>query len=154
VLNRNYFTYNASFNGTSGIGEGTLAQRPSTCTTGVAYWATDQGNWNTTTPGPDGQLYKCMSTNNWQLFYTPLQYPHPLISGATNPPPPPPGPTPPPPPTPVLGDINLDHIVNSIDYSIMNSDWFSSNPRSDLNHDGIVNAIDYSLLNANWFRTW
>jgi hypothetical protein len=55
---------------------------------------------------------------------------------------------------PILGDINQDHIVNSIDYSILNSDWFTSNSRSDLNHDGLVNAIDYSLLNANWFRTW
>ncbi|MBX4205491.1 MAG: hypothetical protein KW788_04930, partial [Candidatus Doudnabacteria bacterium] len=56
--------------------------------------------------------------------------------------------------TPLVGDINLDHIVNSIDYSILNSDWFTSNARSDLNHDGIVNAIDYSMLNANWFKTW
>lgn len=56
--------------------------------------------------------------------------------------------------TPIVGDINLDHIVNSIDYSILNSDWFTSNSRSDLNHDGLVNAIDYSLLNANWFKTW
>src|SRR5262249_1410402 len=32
------------FNGTSGVGFGTLANRPSTCTPGVGYWATDQGN--------------------------------------------------------------------------------------------------------------
>jgi len=62
--------------------------------------------------------------------------------------------TPPPPPTPVVGDINSDHIVNAIDYSILNSDWFTTNARSDLNTDGIVNAIDFSILNANWGRTW
>ncbi|OGE75813.1 MAG: hypothetical protein A2895_01150 [Candidatus Doudnabacteria bacterium RIFCSPLOWO2_01_FULL_42_60] len=56
--------------------------------------------------------------------------------------------------TPILGDINLDRIVNSVDYSILNSDWFTSAARSDLNSDGLVNAIDYSILNANWFRTW
>jgi hypothetical protein len=57
-------------------------------------------------------------------------------------------------PTPIVGDINLDHIVNSIDYSILNSHWFTNDASSDLNHDGLVNAIDYSILNANWFKTW
>lgn len=56
--------------------------------------------------------------------------------------------------TPVVGDINNDHIVNSIDYSILNSHWFTNDANSDLNHDGLVNAIDYSILNANWFKTW
>jgi hypothetical protein len=69
------------------------------------------------------------------------------ISGGSNPPPPPGG-------TPVPGDINLDHIVNSIDYSLLNSDWFTSATRSDLNTDGIVNSLDYSILNSNWFKTW
>jgi hypothetical protein len=57
-------------------------------------------------------------------------------------------------PTPLLGDLNLDHIVNSIDYSIMNSQWFTSNSQSDLNKDGIVNSLDYSIMNSNWFKTW
>jgi hypothetical protein len=57
-------------------------------------------------------------------------------------------------PTPIVGDINLDHIVNSIDYSILNSRWFTNDAAADLNDDGIVNAIDFSLLNANWFKTW
>jgi hypothetical protein len=55
---------------------------------------------------------------------------------------------------PITGDINQDHIVNSIDYSILNSKWFTTDATSDLNHDGIVNAIDFSMLNANWFKTW
>lgn len=64
------------------------------------------------------------------------------------------GVSPPPSITPVLGDINLDHIVNAIDYSILNSKWFTTDTNSDLNKDGIVNAIDYSMLNANWFKIW
>ena len=75
---------------TGGVGSGTLAARPSTCTTGVAYWATDQGSWNTSGSGPQGELFKCTATNTWTLFYTPLTYPHPLVSGTTAPPPPPP----------------------------------------------------------------
>ena len=74
------------FNGTSGIGQGTLANRPATCTTGVGYWATDQGSWNSSTSNPrgvnaggaDGVLYRCTATNTWSAYYTPYSYPHPL----------------------------------------------------------------------------
>jgi hypothetical protein len=78
--NRDYYDYTASFDGTSGVGVGTLADRPSICIPGVAYWATDQGNWNQN--GDDGVLYKCTSTNNWELYYTPYTYPHPLRGGS------------------------------------------------------------------------
>jgi hypothetical protein len=74
------------FDGTSGTGWGTLANRPTTCTAGVGYFATDQGSWNTSTSNPygvqqngaDGVLYKCTATNTWTLYYTPHTYPHPL----------------------------------------------------------------------------
>src|ERR1700728_713967 len=70
------------FNGTSGVGFGTLANRPTTCTVGVGYFATDQGNWNQSSNGfGQGQLSTCVSTNTWAIHYTPYTYPHPLISG-------------------------------------------------------------------------
>jgi len=90
------------FNGTTGIGYGTLANRPLTCTTtsetadaghgGVMYWATDQGNWNASTSNPrgvqqngaNGVLYMCTATNTWSVYYTPYTYPHPLQAGSTN----------------------------------------------------------------------
>jgi hypothetical protein len=89
VANSDYYVWcNAAstsgcttFNGTVGVGSGTLAARPATCTTGVAYWATDQGNWNTSGSGGQGELFKCTSTNTWTLSYTPYTYPHPLVAG-------------------------------------------------------------------------
>jgi len=78
------------FNGTTGMGFGSLANRPTTCTTstetayaqgaaGVGYFATDTNT-----------LYTCSATNTWTAYYTPYTYPHPLVSG--DPPPPPPAP--------------------------------------------------------------
>jgi hypothetical protein len=97
VANRDYYlsvggvqtSPTSPFNGTSGTGWGTLANRPTTCTAGVAYWATDQGTWNTSTSNPygeqqngaDGVLYKATATDTWTLYYTPLTYPHPLAGG-------------------------------------------------------------------------
>jgi hypothetical protein len=79
--NRDYYNQNDSFNGTSGVGVGLLADRPKTCTAGVAFWATDQGEWDSTHSGPDGQLYVCTAPNTWTLYYKPFTYPHPLVSG-------------------------------------------------------------------------
>lgn len=74
-----------SFTGATGVGSGVLASRPGTCTTGVAYWATDQGSWNSSGGGGQGVLYKCTSTNTWTASYTPYAYPHPLIAGGSGP---------------------------------------------------------------------
>ena len=82
------------FNGSTGMGYGTLANRPTTCTPGpeaadagrggVGYWATDQGEWNSTNgEKPDGQLYGCTAPNTWTLVYIPYTYPHPLVSGSS-----------------------------------------------------------------------
>ena len=313
VKNRDYYDQAPSFNGTVGVGVGPIASRPFTCTAGVGYWATNEGNWDSTNGStPDGRLYKCTSTNNWSVYYTPYTYPHPLRSGSAitpNPTPPPPGPNPPPPsskfvigdrvvavPGGVLarsapsfsgselyqhpegtlgtvtagpqiadgytwwnvdydtnvdgwstetnidkytapstisknltidlegrtdrtisgtlevlnssknliksypfttnssgtvslnldqtsgslffklkaspylsrllsgdinttlafpqlktGDINQDNIVNSIDFSTLNTNWFTTHQTSDLNRDTIVNSLDFSLMNRNWF---
>lgn len=86
AVNRDYYNYNASFTGATGVGSGVLASRPGTCTTGVAYWATDQGTWNQSSSGGQGLLYTCVSTNTWSLGYTPYTYPHPLAgSGSVTP---------------------------------------------------------------------
>jgi hypothetical protein len=76
--NRDFYNQDATFDGTTGVGVGTLASRPSTCTTNVGYWATDQGSWNAN--GADGVFYRCTSTNTWTLYYTPYTYPHPLVT--------------------------------------------------------------------------
>jgi hypothetical protein len=55
-------------------------------------------------------------------------------------------------PTPVLreGDLNKDGIVNSLDWSIMNNEWFLYNQQSDINGDSITNSLDRALMLKNW----
>lgn len=73
-------TLAGSYSGACGIGHGPKANRPATCTTGVFYWATDEGNWNSTVAAnTSGNGYTCTSTNTWSLTYTPAPYPHHLI---------------------------------------------------------------------------
>ena len=99
IANRDWFTDNSSgnpkaqtsptspFNGTNGVGFGTLANRPvcvsPACTIGVGYFAIDQGNWNTSGNGfGQGVLYT-WNGSAWAAKYTPYTYPHPLVSGDT-----------------------------------------------------------------------
>ncbi len=71
--NRDIFIEPTSFNGTVGVGFGTLANRNTTCTSGVGYFATNQG--------AQGTLYRCSATNTWVEHYQPYTYPHPLVGG-------------------------------------------------------------------------
>ncbi len=48
------------------------------------------------------------------------------------------------------GDLNDDGIINSLDWSSMNSKWFGNDVLADINKDGLVNSIDFSWLNKNW----
>lgn len=80
------------FNGTNtiGMGHGTIANRPTTCTAGVGYWSTNEGSWNqSSNTFPDGssqgRLYVCSATNTWTLAYTPYTYPHPLTASGVAP---------------------------------------------------------------------
>lgn len=52
-----------------------------------------------------------------------------------------------------IGDLNQDNIINSIDYSMLNANWFGTNSSTDLNQDGINNSIDYSYMNQHWLIT-
>jgi len=88
VENRDFYQFQNSFDGTVGVGEGLLANRPSTCTVGVGYWATDQGEWNSQHAGADGELFTCTATNRWTMTYIPYTYPHPLQLGVNAPAPP------------------------------------------------------------------
>jgi hypothetical protein len=86
VENTHVWLKKSSFDGSVGMGCGTLASRPATCTTGTAYWATTQSctdmtgmvGKNPATP-ISGSLYKCVD-NAWEetASYTPYTYPHPL----------------------------------------------------------------------------
>lgn len=74
------------FDGSSGVGVGSkdkmLAITPTR--TGVGFWVTNEGNWNTTITnnGYSGKFY-CWNGKTWTNIYTPLVYPHPLAL-ATN----------------------------------------------------------------------
>jgi hypothetical protein len=65
--NREFWQQGTTFNGTTGVGAGLLSARPTTCTKGVAYWATDTKT-----------LYRAQATNTWEVYYRPYTYPHPL----------------------------------------------------------------------------
>ena len=81
IANRDYYAQvsgiqtsaTSPFNGTSGTGWGTLANRPTTCTTGVGYAEYSGSDFV--------QLDKCTSTNTWTNgVYSTYVYPHPLES--------------------------------------------------------------------------
>jgi nitrous oxidase accessory protein NosD len=50
------------------------------------------------------------------------------------------------------GDLNGSNSINILDYSVMRSNWYTSNAVADVNGDGDVQGLDYSLMKSNWFR--
>jgi hypothetical protein len=50
------------------------------------------------------------------------------------------------------GDLNNDNVVNSLDYSLMNSNWLKSGT-GDINGDGIVNSLDFAILKNDWGKS-
>ena len=83
--NSEFYNYNASFDGTTGIGIGPSPPAIS-CTKGVGYWVTNAipGDKAPNTMADlksysqTGKFYKATATNTWTLYYTPFTYPHPL----------------------------------------------------------------------------
>lgn len=77
--NRDYYDHSTATGSpqTVGVRTGVIANRPAGCTAGVAYWATDEGDWNGYVGAAQGRLYKCTATDIWTLYYTPYKYPHP-----------------------------------------------------------------------------
>jgi hypothetical protein len=108
IADRDYFTDGANSAEwktpatalTKGVAWGTLANRPTSCTAGVGYWAADQGSWNQSANNfGQGVLYICGAGNTWALHYTPYAYPHPLTQGSTT------GPAAPAPPTDLTATV-------------------------------------------------
>ena len=50
----------------------------------------------------------------------------------------------------LLGDFNGDGKVNIYDFSILLSNWKTTNIRYDLNGDGFVDISDFSIMLSNW----
>lgn len=89
AADRDYFkhTQGATFDGSTGVGIGTRAQMDAITpsNTGVGFWVTDEGDWDTTLPaGTSGQLY-AWSGSAWVLKYVPYVYPHPLRGAVSAP---------------------------------------------------------------------
>lgn len=69
--NENFWIHDTAFDGSSGMGVGTLASRPNSgLTVGVGYWATDEN-----------KLYRATGATTWEEYYTPYTYPHPGRGG-------------------------------------------------------------------------
>lgn len=88
--NTEFFNYaiGSDFDGTlfcptaprCGIGSGTRANRPSSSVNGFAWWATDQAEWDSTHAGNDGCLDRVVGGVWVDCFYTPYNFPHPLVA--------------------------------------------------------------------------
>lgn len=51
------------------------------------------------------------------------------------------------------GDLNGDDVVNSLDYSLLNSHYLQNYATADINKDGLVNSLDFAVLKNNFNKT-
>jgi hypothetical protein len=138
--NSEFYNQKIDFDGTVGVGCGTISSRPATCTPGVAYWATEQSctaiddanvGAHPTTP-ISGTLYKCIAPNTWTAYFTPYTYPHPLRGEAK-----------------LEGDVTGDGLVDINDiracvgHILGIQDWGNN---ADVNEDGRVDVLDVQRI--------
>jgi hypothetical protein len=126
------------FNGSTGTGFGTLANRPSCsggCLTGVGYWATDQGAWNTF-DSRKGILYT-WNGSSWVTKFTPYNWPHPLTvsnvvslspSGEN------------------FGSVNVGSSSSPVTFTLSNSSGVTATSISPIITGG--NSGDFSIINS------
>ena len=50
------------------------------------------------------------------------------------------------------GDFNDDQLINSLDFSYMNSKWNLGDTLADINRDSVVNSLDFAYLSNNWLQ--
>jgi hypothetical protein len=49
------------------------------------------------------------------------------------------------------GDLNGDNQVNTLDYSILRFNWFTTNPVADITGDALTNLTDFNILKGNFY---
>lgn len=56
--------------------------------------------------------------------------------------------------TSVPGDLNLDHVVNTLDFSLLNFKWNTNYLAYDLQPAGLINSLDFAIMSSNWGKVW
>ncbi|MGH9521035.1 MAG: hypothetical protein ACRD3E_00735 [Terriglobales bacterium] len=70
---RDYYSQADRLDGSSGVGQGPLSERPAKCTAGVGYWVNQGDRANT--------LFRCSATDTWDKGIADYAYPFPGNNG-------------------------------------------------------------------------